>query len=212
MTHTAITDLQPFLAASEYIDWQHPEIKSKAARLASCYSSNRDIAHGCYLFVRDEIKHSGDWQLSPTTCKASEVLRSSHGWCYAKSHLLVALLRANSIPAGLCYQRLTIEGDVPPFCIHGLVAVYLDDFGWYRIDPRGNKEGVTADFCPPGEKLAFSIISEGEADLPGIFAEPVKSVIDCLHKYQTYKDFARNLPDSAPSEWSPQGVAERHSH
>ncbi|WP_338430147.1 transglutaminase domain-containing protein [Synechococcus elongatus] len=31
------------------------------------------------------------------------------GYCYAKSHLLVALLRACSIPAGFCYQRLSFD-------------------------------------------------------------------------------------------------------
>ena len=29
-----------------------------------------------------------------------------------------------------------------------LNAVYLDEFGWYRCDPRGNKEGVNAQFTP----------------------------------------------------------------
>jgi transglutaminase-like putative cysteine protease len=39
--------------------------------------------------------------------------------------------------------------DKPPFCLHGLNAVYLEDFGWYRIDARGNKTGVAAQFTPP---------------------------------------------------------------
>ena len=56
--------------------------------------------------VRDEISHSGDFRVNQPTCAASEVLRHKAGWCFAKSHLLAALLRANSIPAGLCYQRL----------------------------------------------------------------------------------------------------------
>jgi hypothetical protein len=50
--------------------------------------------------------------------------------------LLAALLRANGIPVGLCYQRLTIT-DQPPFCIHGLNAVCLQDHGGYHIDVRG---------------------------------------------------------------------------
>jgi len=195
MTHQITIDLQPYLAVSEYIDWQQQKVMDQAARLAGDGDSHQDIARACYLFVRDEIKHAGDWQLSPTTCQASEVLLAGHGWCYAKSHLLAALLRANSIPAGLCYQRLTIEGNVPPFCLHGLVAAYFEDFGWYRMDPRGNKPGVDADFCPPVERLAFPIINDGEADLPGIFPEPRKAVIDCLKKYHKYEDVVAHLPD-----------------
>nr|WP_320193052.1 transglutaminase family protein [uncultured Desulfobacter sp.] len=67
------------------------------------------------------------------------VLKYKTGYCYAKSHLLAALLRACNIPAGLCYQRLTIANNKAPFCLHGLNAVYLQRHGWYRIDSRGNK-------------------------------------------------------------------------
>ena len=129
------------------------------------------------------------------TCKASDVLEQGSGYCYAKSHLLAALLRANKIPAGLCYQRLTISGDQPPFCLHGLNAVYLKDHGWYRIDARGNKEGTNADFCPPKEQLAFPIISEGETDLPEIWSEPLAVVVDVLTQYSDFLEVARNLPD-----------------
>lgn len=201
MTHQAKSALQPFLATGGCIDWQHPAILARAARLAGNGASRLKIAQSCYLFVRDKIKHAGDWQLEPTTCKASEVLLAGHGWCYAKSHLLAALLRANSIPAGLCYQRLTIKDDAPPFCIHGLVAVYLDELGWYRVDPRGNKPGVAAEFRPPGERLAFPLITVGETDLPGIFAEPVKIVTDTLVAYRTYREMTINLPDSDPWQW-----------
>ena len=83
------------------------------------------------------------------TCRASDVLAARTGFCYAKSHLLAALLRANGIPAALCYQRLSIDGQGPPFCLHGLNAVHLPEHGWYRIDARGNKPGVDAQFTPP---------------------------------------------------------------
>jgi hypothetical protein len=76
-----------------------------------------------------------------------------------------------------------------------LNAVFLEPFGWYRIDPRGNKEGVEADFCPPVERLAFSTICEGEADLPEIWHEPLEIVVRILEKSKTYMDVADNLPD-----------------
>jgi len=120
------------------------------------------------------------------------------GDCYAKSHLLAALLRANGIPAGLCYQRLTIDNNIPPFCLHGLSAVLLEKHGWYRIDPRGNKAGVNADFCPPQEKLAFPVTHEGEMDIPEIYAEPLASVVDTLESYSSYIDVSNNLPDIEP--------------
>ena len=186
--------MNEYLASSKYIDWKAPEILYQAKILAKKCDSSEQIASQCFEFVRDEIKHSCDYNLNPVTCKASDVLKHGTGYCYAKSHLLAALLRANQIPASLCYQRLTIT-DVPPFCLHGLNAVYLEPYGWYRIDARGNKEGVSAEFCPPEEKLAFRIITPGEVDLPEMWAEPLDIVAQTLEKYKTVQDVAENLPD-----------------
>lgn len=188
--------MNEYLASSNYIDWQTPEIVAKASQLAAGCLHSVEVAKACFQFVRDDIQHSWDYQLNPVTCKASDVLKFNTGYCYAKSHLLAALLRANNIPAGLCYQRLTIT-DQPPFCLHGLNAVYLDEFGWYRIDARGNKAGVVAKFCPPKEQLAFDIIHAGEADVPGIFTEPLPVVVEVLEKAGTYQEVADHLPDIA---------------
>ena len=68
------------------------------------------------------------------------------GICWAKSNLFAALLRANNIPAGICYQRLTL-GDTPDtgYCIHALNAVYIKSINkWIRLDARGNKNGINA--------------------------------------------------------------------
>lgn len=188
--------MNKYLASTEFIDWQNHAVLAKARSLAKDTSDNESIARRCFEFVRDEIKHSYDFSLNPVTCAASEVLKHATEYCYAKSHLLAALLRANGIPSGLCYQRLTIE-DKPPYCLHGLNAVYLEKYGWYRIDARGNKTGVQAEFCPPLEKLAFPIITPGEADLPEIWPEPLTLIIDALNKYKTYHEVANNLPDIA---------------
>lgn len=187
--------MKRFLVASKYIDWDNPAVLSTAAELASGCDAAEEVAERCFLFVRDQIKHSWDYQLNPVTCKASEVLAQGTGYCYAKSHLLAALLRANGIPAGLCYQRLTFTDDQPPFCLHGLNAVYLELYGWYRMDARGNKEGVDARFTPPLERLAFAIVSEGEADLPGIWSEPLPPVLEVLERCHTFEEVAGNLPD-----------------
>ena len=100
--------MQRFLAPSTYIDFEQPEVRACARRLSGHAASERDVVRACFEFVRDEIRHSSDFQLNPVTCKASDVLRHGTGYCYAKSHLLAALLRANGIPAGLCYQRLSV--------------------------------------------------------------------------------------------------------
>lgn len=187
--------MEKYLSSSEIINWRDPDIAAKAKELSTGSNNSVSIARACFEFVRDRIKHSGDYQLNPVTCKASEVLEHKTGYCYAKSHLLAALLRANGIPAGLCYQRLTIEGSQNSFCLHGLNAVYLPEIGWYRIDARGNKPGVEALFTPPTEKLAFTITIKGEADLPEIWPEPLPEVVHVLESSSDFQQVADNLPD-----------------
>jgi len=188
-------ELTPYLRSSHYLNWEHPAVHSLALALGAGANSDEDLARRCFLFVRDEIQHSWDHQKNPVTCRASDVLEHKTGYCYAKSHLLAALLRANKIPAGLCYQKLTFQGDKAPYTLHGLNAVYLKRHGWYRIDARGNKTGVSADFCPPNEQLAFAISAPGEADLPEIWPEPLPIVTELLERSQNYLEVAENLPD-----------------
>ncbi|NQZ31731.1 MAG: transglutaminase family protein [Oceanospirillaceae bacterium] len=187
--------MDQYLAHSTYIDWKNPEVFEKAQFLAAGVSEQSAIVKRCFEFVRDEIKHSSDFKLNPVTCKASDVLKHGTGFCYAKSHLLAALLRANGVATGLCYQRLTLADNKPPFCLHGLNAVYLEDIGWYRLDPRGNKEHVDAQFCPPTVKLAFAIVNPGEADFPEIWAEPLSVVVDVLNSATSFQQVLDELPD-----------------
>jgi transglutaminase-like putative cysteine protease len=187
--------MAPYLRFSTFIDGDHPEVAKKAADLASGCASEEDVVRKCFEFVRDVIKHSWDFKLNPVTCRASEVLTHETGYCYAKSHLLAALLRKNNIPAGLCYQRLAVGTEGPPFCLHGLNAVYLKKYGWYRMDARGNRPDVDAQFSPPMEALAFPIFLKQERDLPEIWPEPLPQVIDVLSRCSTVHEVMENLPD-----------------
>ncbi len=187
--------MKQYLESTEFINWTNPEIKKMAVYLKGDFTTDIDITRNCFEYVRDSIKHSWDHQIDKITCKASDVLLHETGYCFSQSHLLAALLRANGIPAGLCYQRLSLRGDGAPYCLHGLNAVHLNEFGWYRIDPRGNKEGVEASFTPPIEKLAFSTDERLETDIQGIWPEPLQIIVNTLQKYKTYKSVYENLPD-----------------
>ncbi len=178
-----------FLEESECIDWKHPRIIETAVHLAKGADCEEKIAKRCFVFVRDQIRHSIDFQLNPVTCTASDVLLHGTGFCYAKSHLLAALLRANGIPAGLCSQRLPVGEEGPPYCLHGLNAIHLGY--WYLVDARGNKPGVDAKFSPPARHLAFP---EGKF-LPGIFAKPLPVVVEALTRHNTFEEVLAHLPD-----------------
>jgi transglutaminase-like putative cysteine protease len=187
--------VQNFLKESDIIDFSHPTVSKLAKELSNGCENDETIAKNCFEYVRDTIHHSGDYQDQITTCKASEVLEHSTGWCYAKAILLAALLRANGIPTGFCYQRLSCgEYKEEIYCLHGLNAIYLKEHGWYRVDARGNKEGVDAQFNPPREQLAFEL-GENEYDLEKIYPEPLPEVIHALQSYKSYDEMVNNFPD-----------------
>ena len=188
--------MQEFLESSDIINWTDPGILALSRQLSADCDNDSQIARNCFEWVRDNIRHSWDYQLNPVTCKASDVLQHRTGYCYAKSHLLAALLRASQIPAGLCYQRLSLNDDGEPYCLHGLNAVYLPEIGWYRIDARGNKEGVDARFSPPHEQLAFATDDINEIDFQEILVKPLQDVVDVLNSCKTYLDVYNNLPDA----------------
>lgn len=185
-----------FLRATDVVDWAHPEVRAKAAALAEGCATPLALTRRCFEWVRDEVRHSRDFGLQPVPCTASEVLRERSGYCYAKSHLLAALLRANGLPAGFCYQRLSRDDQGAPFCLHGLNAVHLGS-GWHRLDARGNRAGIDAQFAPPAEQLAFAIRLPGEADLPEIWPDPLPVVVDALRAASSADDLWHNLPDVA---------------
>jgi hypothetical protein len=189
--------MDAFLASTDVVDWQHPAVTARAAQLRGDVDDHAAIARRCFEWVRDEIKHTTDHKLTVVTCSASEVLREGSGYCYAKSHLLAALLRANGVPTGFCYQRLTVDDPSGPFCLHGLNAVWLPDHGWYRLDARGNRDDIDAQCTPPVERLAFPIVHPGEADLPEIWPEPLAVVVDALRAHTDARVLARQLPDVA---------------
>ncbi len=187
-----------YLEKTEYIDYDAPAIKSLAERLRQESSDELSLIKNTYYFVRDEIKHSWDAQDRRVTVSASDTLREGVGICWAKANLLAALLRANGIPAGFSYQRLTL-GDTPDtgFCIHAMNTVFVSGLNkWIRLDARGNKEGVNAEFSVDKEQLAFQIKSEGEIDYHDNHSYPDQGLMKVLRESTDALDmYLHHLPD-----------------
>ena len=157
-----------YLASTDCIDYNHPLVQEKVIELREKAESSLDYIKKAYEFVRDEIPHSWDIEATAVSRKASDVLKNNTGICWTKSCLLAALLRANGIPSGISYQLLTRaeEDNSEGYIIHALNTVYIEELDkWIRLDARGNKENVNAQFSLDEEKLAFPIREElGEID------------------------------------------------
>ena len=173
-----------YLEETETIDYKNPIIQDKVNELKRISRSQLNYIENAYRFVRDEISHSWDIRSEIVSRKASEVLINRTGICWTKSCLLASLLRANGIPSGISYQFLTRadDDDSEGYIIHALNTVYINELNkWIRLDARGNKENVHAEFSLDEERLAFPIRSQlGEVDYRDNNTDLDERLIDVL--------------------------------
>ena len=201
-----MTDLQPFLAETAYIDYSDPGIREAAAALFSGCGTDVEKAEAAFLFVRDEIPHSFDCDAAVITAKASDVLRRRTGICHAKANLLAALLRSEGIPCGMCYQHITLADDASlGYCVHCYNAVYLEGGPgpgrWIRLDARGNRPGVNASFSLGEPALAFdNRPAYDEYFWEGIFAVPHRETMELLDRAESLQAVMDGLPDALSGE------------
>ena len=185
-------NIKDYKKDSEILNYTDPDIQKKALELSQHSKTQFETVKNVYEFVRDEVPHSLDIGGQMVTFRASEVLQESQGLCFAKSNLLAAMLRFLGVPTGFCYQRLT-HGD--GYVLHGLNAVLIDG-EWYRLDARGNREDVDAQFSMDEEKLAFPVSQEGEVDYPGIYSEPVESVVKSFSGAENVDEVMERLSEA----------------
>ncbi|MCK9151405.1 transglutaminase-like domain-containing protein [Methanobacterium alcaliphilum] len=186
-------NLNEYLRCSQIIDCDNKLIQKKASQISKNAENEIETAKDLYEFVRDEIHHSSDIKSNEITYKSSDVLNKGHGLCFAKSHLLGAFFRSQGIPAGFCYQKLSTDSGK---ILHGLNGVYLND-KWIRLDARGNKTGINAQFSLNCEKLAYvPQKEEGDKDYPIIYSNPHPKIINILQSNSTLDDVIKKIVGS----------------
>jgi transglutaminase-like putative cysteine protease len=184
-----------FLRATRYVDHEAPAVRALVDARGWRGLDAAGAARAAFEFVRDEVRHSGDVRSRRVTRTASDALVHREGLCYSKSHLLAALLRNLGVPSGLAYQRLT-SGDTPEsgYTTHGLNTVLLEG-RWVRLDARGNKPGVQAEFSLAEERLAFTVRPElAERDYDENFADVHPTVARALESGDDLHDLIERLP------------------
>ena len=156
--------------------------------------SDIEKAKAIFEWVRDHIPHTKDIAGDVVTCSAVDVLEMGTGICFAKSHLVAAMMRLEKIPCGFCYQLFEndIANDPNSMALHGLNAVYLESTSeWHRIDPRGNQDAIRGEFSTGDEILAFP-------DMPFmddcIYAKPLDIIITGLQDASTIQSLWPKLP------------------
>lgn len=187
--------LAAFLAPTRYIDHDDPAVHTLVEARGWRGMETVAATRAAFEFVRDEIHHSWDVRSHHVTRTATDVLQHREGLCFAKSHLLAAILRQLGVPAGLAYQRFTF-GDTPEsgYAVHGLNTAFL--LGrWIRLDVRGNKPGVDAQFSLEPERLAFRVRPEmGERDYDENFFDVHPTIVRALESEDDLHVLVERLP------------------
>ena len=138
--------MSKYLQATRLVDVHSPAVRETAARLVQGISTPREAAISIYNFCRDEIKFGYNRR---DDIPASEILCQGYGQCNTKSVLLVALLRAASIPARFHLAQVDKAvqwGVMPPLAYR--FAPDRVTHSWVEAHPEGRwivLEGVIMD-------------------------------------------------------------------
>ena len=97
--------LEGFLESTEVADFHDPRVVAKLAEFREAAPSVETQAAAAFRYVRDGIRHSFDSQEPLVTISSCDVLAAGTGICFAKSHLLAALLRGLGVPTGFCSEK-----------------------------------------------------------------------------------------------------------
>jgi transglutaminase-like putative cysteine protease len=195
-------NLTDYLQCTAVIDWKTPAVIEQTQAVTASLTQDIAKAQALFEWVRDTIPHSSDIGADVVTCTASEVLTHRTGLCYAKSHLLAAMLRCVGIPAGFCYQVFRRQPPYQGLALHGLNGLYIASLAqWIRVDARGNTGAIDAQFSLTTEQLAFPVDpQQGEWVYETIYTAPIPAVIEVLQRFTSLRSLWLYLPEPFAEE------------
>ncbi len=195
---TETENLADFLAPTPIIDFYAPNIAARIAKIQGLARTREEQAAIAFDYTHQQIRHSFDSGDLSITVTASEVVSAGTGICFAKSHLLAALLRGLGIPTGFCYQRVMRRGSPESgYALHGLNAAYFPDCGWIRLDARGDRSDIHSEFNLSQERLAYHVDTPlGERDYPYVYRKPLTSVLESLYGSKDSRELFYRRPES----------------
>ncbi|MCP4328564.1 MAG: transglutaminase domain-containing protein [Alphaproteobacteria bacterium] len=145
--HGTSRDFAPYLAATQFVDSDHPEVMDFSEKVTAGADDDVEKAVRLYYAVRDQILY--DPYTVDTVAdhyRASTTLRAGRGFCVPKATLLAAAARVAGIPARVGYadvrnhlstKRLLDLTGTDLFIYHGYVEIWLDG-RWVKCTPAFN--------------------------------------------------------------------------
>jgi len=127
----------PFLHPSQHVNFDSDSLAViVAGELAEGAESELDVIRNIYRYVINNIEYDfdlarqiSDGYISSHIPDVDRTLKTGFGICFDFASLMTAMLRSQHIPA-----RLEV-GIVNNELKHAWVSVYINGFGWHRVDP-----------------------------------------------------------------------------
>ena len=145
-----------WLAATEFIDHEHPAVREFVAARVAVGDSPKDMALALYYGVRDDIRYDPySSSMKREMMRASTTALRRVGYCVPKAILYCACLRAVGIPARpgfadvknhLSTEKLTKLMGTDIFAWHGYVSLLLDG-RWVKATPASTSPCASASAC-----------------------------------------------------------------
>ncbi len=187
-----------------YCDFNHAAVSSLAKKLAGDGIDAGKIAQAVFKHVRDNIRFGFDL----VQVKASQTLEKGYGVCWNKALLMVALLRANQVPARLASNPVQREfmkpvmGEacqtLPETINHCFAQVHLDS-DWICVDATLDAATYEKFFVPHG--VAWGIDWEGKEDLR-LYTESIVGPVESIENIDAavLQDVGNVMPPPAEAE------------
>jgi transglutaminase-like putative cysteine protease len=187
------------LAATAFIDAEHPTVHAFAKRAVSDAATDQDRISRLFTAVRDEIRYD-PYQIShePRDYVASNVISRGVAYCIPKAVVLTAGARALGIPARLGFSdvknhlqspKLAERMGTDVFVFHGYSELYVTG-AWRKATPAFKVELCDRFGVPPltfdgsADALLHQFAADGSAYMEyvrdrGVYADlPLGSILE----------------------------------
>lgn len=128
--------LNTYLGATKYWQVSDNSIQQAAANLLENASTVMDVIKADYNYVDEKLTYDTTKANSENNrLGAVEALKSGSGVCMEYADAMIAILRAQGIPARAALGYANLEESETSQVRHQWVQVWIPDYGWLSVDP-----------------------------------------------------------------------------
>lgn len=125
-----------YLKAAEYWEVDDKYIQETAKDLLAGKTTLEEIIDADYQFVNDVLDYDMDKANSKNgRIGALKALKGGASVCMEYADSMIAILRAQGIPARAAFGYNNITSEPKKLIGHQWVQIWLPDYGWFSIDP-----------------------------------------------------------------------------